>query len=160
MVNVFNILLLTPAPLLFKASRGPTGHQGPKQVKMSPQSVSKSTTRYAMAYDFSATDDDADLTLSTQFSSQQCRGYLVLYRQTYLRGLNLTTSEDIPDLQAHDFDDKVTSLEVSGTCCWVLFSEPHYRGHSQQYQLGQYKSAADIGQLFRDVSSVKKIVNC
>lgn len=55
---------------------------------------------------------------------------------------------------------QVTSLEVSGTCCWVLFSDPHYRGHSQQYRIGQYKSAADIGQLFRDVSSVKNIGNC
>ena len=135
------------------SSRGAPGRGGMMSVK----SVSKPTMVHS---NYDVTDDDDDTMVSTQFSAQQCRGKLVLFTQTYLRGRNMTTSEDVPDLQSHNFDDKVTSLEVTGTCCWVLFSEPHYRGHSQQYRNGQYKSAADIGQLFRDVSSVKKIVNC
>jgi hypothetical protein len=38
---------------------------------------------------------------------QACKGKLAIFGQTYLRGANLTTSADIPDLEARNFDDKV-----------------------------------------------------
>ena len=112
-------------------------------------------------------DDELESTLTTSTTSTTtggpCNGNITLYSQTYHRGENMTTSsdeEDIPDLHVKNFDKKATSLVVHGNCCWTLFSEPNYEGKSLVFRSGGYKSAADVGHLFRNVLSLKNIGRC
>jgi uncharacterized protein YegL len=53
-------------------------------------------------------DYDSGSLMNMAMPNEPCRGSLILYRQTYLRGQNITTSVDIPDLSDSNFDDKVT----------------------------------------------------
>ena len=43
-----------------------------------------------------------------------------------------------------DFDDKVASLKVVGSCNWTLFNEPNYQGPQQTFVEGDYKHWNDI----------------
>jgi len=92
-----------------------------------------------------------------------CSGNITLFSKTYMRGDNLTLDTDTRDL--FDFDDKVVSIHVLGTCCWELYSQVNFRGHhkifqSKSNQNGLYKSIKDVGNMFREASSVKKLVSC
>ena len=58
--------------------------------------------------DSSSLDYDSGTVMNMAMPNEPCRGQLILYRQTYLRGQNITTSVDIPDLNDKNFDDKVT----------------------------------------------------
>lgn len=89
-------------------------------------------------------------------SSDECQ--LILFSKTYLRGESKTVTADAATLG--DFDDKTTSLEVRGHCCWDLFPGPNFSGEKKEFEAGQYKSSADMEDLFRNVSSVRKIDNC
>ena len=89
-----------------------------------------------------------------------CTGKISLYAQTYLRGQQVMTENDVTDLAVENFDNLTTSIEVSGTCCWMLYSEPNFKGKMIQFKEGKFKSAADVGFLFRDVSSVQNIGRC
>ena len=112
--------------------------------------------------------EDADLesmiipvSESTSTTTQgPCTGSISLFAQTYLRGQQVTTGNDVTDLSLENFDNLTTSVEVTGTCCWLLYSEKNFKGKSIQLKQGQFKSAADIGLLFREGSSVKNIGRC
>ncbi len=86
-------------------------------------------------------------------------GTLILYDKTYLRGAQLTLSYDAADFAAPelDFDDRLTSMNVDGECCWRIYAEPNFRGTSATFGPGAKNSALDMGQLFRDASSAKKV---
>ena len=70
------------------------------------------------------------------------------------------------------FDNKQTSLRVGGgandttRCCWGLYSEPDFAGNFLHFRFsphfkGLYNSAQDMGELFRDASSVQLLdENC
>ena len=88
-------------------------------------------------------------------NSEECE--LILFSKTYLRGESKTLTTDAKDLG--EFDDKATSLEVRGQCCWNLFPDPNFEGEKKEFEPGQYKSSADMDELFRNVSSAQKI-NC
>ena len=46
---------------------------------------------------------------------------LVLFARTYLRGQTVEITDDIADLAALDFSDKLASLKVEGRCRWEIF---------------------------------------
>jgi uncharacterized protein YegL len=103
------------------------------------------------------TDENGLTTESTHpttASVEPCN--ITLFSQTYLRGENVSLTNETKDLAGKDFDNKTTSVQVTGNCCWALFSEPNFRGKSIQLHSGQFKSAGDLGELFRDVSSVQR----
>ena len=71
-----------------------------------------------------------------------------------------------------DFDNKQTSLQVGGglngttRCCWGVYSEPDFKGDFLHFRFapygkGLYKSAQDMGKLFRAASSIQLLnENC
>ena len=59
------------------------------------------------------------LITSTQPLVSGCK--LRLYDNTYLRGKSLEIEEDMPDLAALGFADKLASLKVEGSCQWEIF---------------------------------------
>jgi len=89
-----------------------------------------------------------------------CSGNLTVYSRTYHRGENLTLLTDSNNLSVSNFDDKAVSATVEGSCCWILFSDPDYRGDS--YRLvpgGDYKTTSSFGRsLLQEVSSVRRII--
>merc|ERR1712117_667131 len=54
-----------------------------------------------------------------------CDGFISLHDKTYLRGLNITVTDDMDDLTVSPSKifQKLTSLEVKGDCCWTIFTE-------------------------------------
>ena len=99
-------------------------------------------------------------TIYTTTTVGPCLGNITLFSQTYLRGENTTFLDDVQDLVAENFNDKTTSVDISGTCCWTLFSKPNFQGSDLRLRPGQHKSAADLGNLFREASSVKNVGMC
>ncbi len=89
-------------------------------------------------------------------SSGNCK--IVLYTKTYLRGESKTLTSEARNLE--DFDEKTTSLEVKGPCCWILYSEADFNGDNKKFRAGKFKSSSDMDNLFRAVSSVQKLDQC
>jgi len=87
-----------------------------------------------------------------------CDGSISLHDKTYLRGLNITLTDDMDDLTVSPSKifQKLTSLEVKGDCCWTIFTEALFQGESKRFSPGASKSASDMGAVFRAAGSVKK----
>ena len=90
------------------------------------------------------------------YKSGECK--ISLFSKTYTRGVTKILTTDAPTLA--DFDDKTTSVEVRGPCCWMLFTEENFKGESKKFRPGKYPSSADMENLFRNASSVKKLDQC
>merc|ERR1719336_3565562 len=89
-----------------------------------------------------------------------CDGSISLHDKTYLRGINITLTDDMDDLTVSPSKifQKLTSLEVKGDCCWTIFTEALFQGESKRFSPGASKSASDMGAVFRAAGSVKKSV--
>merc|ERR1711879_339076 len=89
-----------------------------------------------------------------------CDGSISLHDKTYLRGLNITLTDDMDDLTASPskISQKLTSLEVHGDCCWTIYTETQSLGESKRFSPGASKSASEMGAVFRAAGSVKKSV--
>lgn len=111
-------------------------------------------------------DDDADYFDASAASAAPpprpttCDGSISLHDQTYLRGLNITVTDDMDDLTASPslISQKLTSLEVQGDCCWTIYTETLFGGDSKRFSPGASRSAANMGAVFRAAASVKKSV--
>jgi len=155
----------------FAGSAASYGDQNSISIRSKIQTTPRNPT--LLAHDYDDLDHESDIvpqsvfttstTATTTTTGGPCNGNITLYSQTYHRGENMTTSsneEDIPDLSTKNFDMKLTSLVVHGNCCWSLFSDANYEGESLRFKSGEYKSAADVGRLFRNALSLKNIGNC
>jgi hypothetical protein len=82
---------------------------------------------------------------------------ITMYSKTYHRGENITLISDTPDLSVMSFSDRLVSLEVSGPCCWSVYSLPHYQGTREVFRSsGTYSSTTSMGKVFRANQSAKK----
>ena len=109
--------------------------------------------------DYSDVDYESE-GLATSARPSTCDGSISLYDQTYLRGLNVTLTEDVGDLAASPsgISKKLTSLEVAGDCCWTVYKGADFGGDFKVFSPGQQRSAANMGAVFRAAGSVKKSV--
>jgi Mg-chelatase subunit ChlD len=87
-----------------------------------------------------------------------CSGNITLFDKTYLRGESVSFNEDTDDLG--EFNDKLVSVEVQGNCCWTVFTELGYNGLSHSFIEGKFKSLVQVGDVFRDGSSLRKTDVC
>jgi len=87
-----------------------------------------------------------------------CSGNITLFDKTYLRGESESFNEDTEHLK--DFDDKLVSVEVEGNCCWTVFTETGYKGASHSFVEGKFRSLSQVGNVFRDGSSLRKSDVC
>jgi len=85
-------------------------------------------------------------------------GKLALYSKTYHRGDQLELTNSQPDLADQQFDQTAVSALVTGSCCWELYSGTNYSGdHITVRQGSQYRGVTSLGNLFRNVASVRKV---
>merc|ERR1712190_107967 len=155
----------------FTRSGGPPGAYGRPSYVLAAAPPPRTTTfqpTFALAEAFDADDYDTLGTFSASVDSESsfttmpttCDGSISLYDKTYLRGLNITLTDDMDDLTASPskISQKLTSLEVKGDCCWTIYTEAQSQGESKRFSPGASKSASDMGAVFRAAGSVKKSV--
>jgi uncharacterized protein YegL len=122
------------------------------------------TTTYDSAdydSDYSDEEEAADIdgttatTTTKQCNLDQCK--ITLFSKTLLRGESIELTGDVADLSVKGFafDNKVTSLEVSGPCTWALFKDANFTGTIKTFSAGPYRNAVSIGKLLRKASSVR-----
>merc|ERR1712226_631178 len=86
-------------------------------------------------------------------------GTLSLYSKTYNRGQMMEVTESVADLSTENFDKKAVSALLTGDCCWEIYAAVNYTGEFitlNPYE--KYSSVTSLGNLFRDVESVKKAI--
>merc|ERR1719477_440339 len=113
---------------------------------------------YDTSYDYNYDDYEAGLNTTTA-DVAECSGSgnLTLFSKTYLRGEQVVVEEEEADLETISFDNLAVSASVSGTCCWQVFSGQNFTGSNLLLSSQDtYTSVSSLGQLFRDVSSVRK----
>merc|ERR1719419_1965213 len=89
-----------------------------------------------------------------------CSGNLTLFSKTYFRGDEVTFTYDEQDLTQVSFDNKAVTASVTGECCWIVFSDKEFTGNSKVLSIDEsYTGVTSLGQLFREISSVRRI-NC
>lgn len=100
-------------------------------------------------------------TTTTTTMKTTCSGSLSLHSKVLRRGTNVTLTDDIEDLASRQFDNKLTSLEVRGDCCWEIYTEPDFQGTMQLIRFGMGEVNPDkLIDVFRRASSVKKLFDC
>ena len=57
---------------------------------------------------------------STQNSDSPCK--ISLFSEEYYSGDKIVFTDDVFDISAWDFEDKLESLKVEGTCSWEIFT--------------------------------------
>merc|ERR1719411_394981 len=84
-------------------------------------------------------------------------GNLKLWSQTYLRGDSVMLRQDTANLSDVNFDDNLGSLEIRGSCCWILYTEPNFAGQSLKLSEGKYESSTELVEVFKTASSAKSV---
>jgi len=130
----------------------------PSLIQMSLDSADYFDSGVPESLSYFESSDTAAEESNTQPST--CDGSISLHDKTYLRGINITLTDDMDDLTVSPSKifQKLTSLEVKGDCCWTIFTEALFEGESKRFSPGASKSASDMGAVFRAAGSVKKSV--
>merc|ERR1712241_1283230 len=102
---------------------------------------------------FSAATTTPTTTTTTQCPKIDCK--IELFSKTLFRGDKIEVSADMEELG--DFDNKVQSIKVSGTCSWKVFVDERNEGVSQTFMPGEYRNAATIKLVLKKASSVQNI---
>merc|ERR1719245_2039693 len=111
-------------------------------------------TDYFDSSSFSAaTTTTTPATTTTQCPKIDCK--IELFSKTLFRGDKIEVTADMEELG--DFDNKVQSIKVSGTCSWTVFVDESYQGVSQTFMPGEYRNAATIKLVLKKASSVQNI---
>merc|ERR1712001_545666 len=111
-------------------------------------------TDYYDSQSFSAaTSTTTPTTTTTQCPKIDCK--IELFSKTLFRGDKIEVSADMEELG--DFDNKVQSIKVSGTCSWKVFVDESYQGMFQTFKPGEYRNAATIKFVLKKASSVQNI---
>ena len=87
-----------------------------------------------------------------------------MFAKTYLRGTNIILvnpgSSIVPNLSSYAFDDQLTSLKVTGPCCWDIFEEVDFQGTHKRFREGEYKSTSNLGSALTKEASSVKVIAC
>jgi len=112
-------------------------------------------TDYYDSPSFSAatTTTTTPATTTTQCPKIDCK--IELFSKTLFRGDKIEVTADMEELG--DFDNKVQSIKVSGTCSWKVFVDESNQGVSQTFMPGEYRNAATIKLVLKRASSVQNI---
>ena len=98
---------------------------------------------------------DQDQSEEEECLHDQCK--IELFTKTLLRGDSVELWSNSTRLLQPGFDNKVTSLRVSGPCVWELYKDADFEGTSKTFAEGSYRNAVALGKLLRKASSVKNI---
>ena len=110
-------------------------------------------TDYFDSPSFSATTTTTPATTTTPCPKIDCK--IELFSKTLFRGDKIEVTADMEELG--DFDNKVQSIKVSGTCSWKVFVDESNQGVFQTFMPGEYRNAATIKLVLKKASSVQNI---
>merc|ERR1719461_2737036 len=132
--------------------------QGNVPTQLSTQLMSADynyDTDYYDSPSFSAatTTTTTPATTTTQCPRIDCK--IELFSKTLFRGDKIEVTADMEELG--DFDNKVQSIKVSGTCSWKVFVDEDNQGVSRTFMPGEYRNAASIKLVLKKASSVQNI---
>merc|ERR1712048_549854 len=135
-----------------------SGISNPRVALKRPQRPKRRRNRYSSSRIPSRATSNT--TKSSTAASVDCvgEGRLVLFSKTYHRGDQLELTQSQPDLADQQFAERAVSAVVTGHCCWQLYSGPNYSQEHITVRPGsQYTSVTSLANLFRSVTSVRKI---
>ncbi|NUZ05986.1 beta/gamma crystallin-related protein [Piscinibacter koreensis] len=81
------------------------------------------------------------------------RGTIRLYSRSDFQGRDIELERDVADLGSRDFNDRASSLVVTGGR-WEVCSDAEFRGTCTIYERGRYPS---LGRLQNQLSSVRRL---
>lgn len=158
-------------PLMRKGAPGPTSTRGRPFTSALPGPPPQPIL--AMSPPQADLDDFYDFLESDSFEIRSsappttvppkttCDGSISLYDRSGSRGMNVTLTEDEPDLANHNFSNALASLEIWGDCCWIIYTKTDFQGESLELFDGPgYVASGDIVKVFRQANSVQKSVTC
>jgi len=148
--------LRASAPALFNSVAYTTTYRPATSTTYGPPVAAYDAYHYDYDYNYDY-EEDEEPTPQPELDLPECAGKLTLFSKTYLRGEQAVVEEEESDFENISFDNLSVSASVSGSCCWQIFSGKNFTGSrlvlSSQ---GTYNSVSSLGQLFREVSSVRK----
>ena len=160
------IILLSNLGPISKRRKSPSPRR-PPPPRPPPTTTTAATPDYSFDYDAAYDDVFSDAIYPLRAEDDfvppppptSCEGSISLHSKTYLRGTNETFVDTTPDVGSN-IDNKLTSLEVRGDCCWRVYSEVGLTGTSQLFNPGVFNSASQMGPVFRAGSSIERIIDC
>jgi hypothetical protein len=94
--------------------------------------------------------------LAQPYPERQIGGIgVTVFRDENFRGRNATFRQDIPDLKAYGFNDRITSLRVAPGQYWEACERPDYQGRCQVFS-GEESDLRRIGWTDR-ISSLRRV---
>jgi len=161
--NVHSFLMSSPplrrAPVNNRKKTRPTNFSQVKIAQANVPTVGLMSADYDYDTDyfdsssFSATTTTTPATTTTPCPKIDCK--IELFSKTLFRGDKIEVTADMEELG--DFDNKVQSIKVSGTCSWKVFVDESNQGVSQTFTPGEYRNAATIKLVLKKASSVQNI---
>jgi len=163
-VNVHSLLMSSP-PLRRGAVNNrkrtrPTNFSQVKIAQANVPTVGLMSADYNYDTDYfdspsfsAATTTTTPATTTTPCPKIDCK--IELFSKTLFRGDKIEVTADMEELG--DFDNKVQSIKVSGTCSWKVFVDESNQGVSQTFMPGEYRNAATIKLVLKKASSVQNI---
>ena len=85
---------------------------------------------------------------------ERCAGEIALCDAMKFEGSCITLNSSQSDLQLLEFDDTTASLNITGDCAWVAFTESRYEGRNEILFPGTFEVLPDM---YKTISSLKKI---
>jgi hypothetical protein len=121
---------------------------------------------FSSGHHMPSSPDYAEMSVETttemNLNSANCS--IIMYSKTYLRGNSIAitnpSNSTVYNLSAYSFDDKLTSLEVIGPCCWDIFDGVNFSGYSKRFGEGKYKSSTKLGSALAKEASSLRITRC
>merc|ERR1719244_2400491 len=141
----------------FGGGSSATRHRVSKTTYRPRTTTYRPTTSVTAQEELQRSSHKESIHATVQPATPECSGNITLFSKTYHRGENITlVNYETTDLGS--MDNKTVSVEVGGDCCWHLFDTPQLSGVSVVVNPAEeYISVTSLGQLFRKVSSVRKI---
>jgi len=150
-------LLSTPSTLSFPVPAFTSTTTTTATITVTTTTSNNKVPAFTSTTTTTTTTTTTKITSTTVPASVECEGELSIFTKTYLRGENLTVTDDVTDFSDFSFDDVSVSASVSGTCCWTIFAGKNFTGKGLILSSDEkYTSVSSLGDLFRDVTSARK----
>jgi len=91
---------------------------------------------------------------SIQIPNSPCK--ISLYSEENYLGDKIVFTSDVSDISVWDFEEKLQSLEVEGSCSWEVFAGKFYQGESLVFTSSdEYLDGYSVGELYLNTLSLK-----
>jgi len=83
---------------------------------------------------------------------------ITLFSEEYYLGEKIVFSENVEDLKVWDWQEKLHSVSVEGSCSWKIFTGEHFTGDFEVFTATEtYLDINSVGQVYIDAKSMRRI---